>query len=548
MKPRNYVLSALLFQSIAGICQSIEWIKHYGQPFTGVSGFRLAIAPDGSIYGTGALGNGAVLDFDGNSAQTQGIRDIIIAKWNSSGVNQWVRTVGGVPIQDDWDMGEFVNYDTVFDRLIVNGTYNNQADFGCAAFTEQNDQKSIFMASYSPEGTCAWARSIRGAYIYSRSLLIDANHDLYWFGATVLSSPQFVGFPGVTIPSGGFVARYGADGNLKSARRLTNMGGVSSARWVDSTHWLLSIPALEGSELFGVDLDVTEVASGVLAMVDTSGVVEWHQTYQGSEGYGNGSSGCAVVGDHAIVLGCFQGELVFDGETHTSPAGVSTAFLASFDLWTGEPEWIRPFESEGHVSGGELVADEHGTLYVSGIYTDTLIIGPMEAIPAWESSSFLARFDTLGNCLSAFYYGPSDAVAGSVAISGDDILLSAPYYGNVAFGPVALPAENNVLLAKLDTLTGYTGIGPTGMLLQEDLLIYANPNNGLCTVQLPTHLRFTNGLLLSIFDQTGQLVQRVPVNMGNAGVEVDIQAQAKGLYHVELGDGRQRYTGTIVFE
>jgi hypothetical protein len=65
---------------------------------------------------------------------------------------------------------------------------------------------------------------------------------------------------------------------------------------------------------------------------------------------------------------------------------------------------------------------------------------------------------------------------------------------------------------------------------------------------LPTHLRFTNGLLLSIFDQTGQLVQRVPVTLGNAGIQVDIRAEAKGLYHVELGDGQQRYTGRIVFE
>lgn len=549
MKLRKHVLCALLIHSSACISQNIKWIKEYGQPFVGVSGLRLTVAPDGSIYGTGAMGSGALLDFDGNGSPVQGVKDIIIGKWDSSGTNQWVHTVGGIPVQDDWDIGEFVNYDTSLNRLIVNGTYNSQADFGCAAFTEQNDQKSIFMASYSPDGICAWARAIRGAYVYSRALLIDANSDLYWFGATVLGSPQFVGFPGVNIPSGGFVARYGPDGHLKSARTLTNIGGVSSAQWVGPDHWLLSIPALEGSELFGVDLGVTATASGVLAMVDTSGMVLWHQAYQGSEGAGNGSGGCVVVGDHAIVLAAFSGILEFDGQTHTSPVNGYTTFLASFNLWSGEPEWIRPFETDGSViPSPSLLVDEQSTVYIFGAYTDTVLIGPMEAVPVEETSSFLARFDTLGNCLSGFYFGPSEAVAGSVAVAGDDIILSAPYHGSVAFGPVILPQQNNVLLAKLDTLTGYTGVGPAFTSLQEELLIRANPNNGLCTVQLPTHLRFTNDLLLSIFDQTGRLVQRVPVTMGHAGVEVDIQAQAKGIYQVELGDGRQRYTGRIVFE
>jgi hypothetical protein len=195
-----------------------------------------------------------------------------------------------------------------------------------------------------------------------------------------------------------------------------------------------------------------------------------------------------------------------------------------------------------------LVVEGTASLCLFGTYTDTVMVGPMQALPAGESSSFLARFDTLGNCLSAFYFGPSYADPGSIALSADDLLLSAEYSGNVPFGPVTLPAENSVMLAKLDTLTGYTGIGRAGVLLEEELLIYANPNNGLCTVQLPTHLRFTNGLLLSIFDQTGQLVQRVPVTLGNAGVQVDIRAEAKGIYHVELGDGQQRYTGRIVFE
>jgi len=548
MRTLRLFLTTVLFLCLTLVlAQSIEWVKHYGTTDVGVNGFRLAIAPDGSIYGTGSMGYGELLDFDGNSSPVQGYQDIIIAKWDSSGTNQWVHTVGGVPLQDDWDAGEFIHYEPVSGRIIVTGTYNSQANFGCGQFSEEDDHRSIFMAAYEPNGICAWVRTIRAAAIYSDYLISDHHGGLYWFGASILSSPQFVGSANITIPSGAFVARYDSDGNLLSARRLVDYGSINGAAWVDSTHWLVSIAAVQGAELLGSDLGISNTSGGVLASIDTSGSVVWHQTYQGSTGEGNGSAGCAVVGQHAIVSGLFGGELVFDDELITGPEAWSTSFLASYSL-NGDPEWIRPFWTEGYASASPLWVDAASTVYILGEFTDTTQIGPVSAAPTYGSSSFVARYDTTGNCLSVFYFGPSGGAVGSLALSVDDIVLSAPYSSSVAFGPAILPSTNTVLLAKLDTLTGYTGVGPAFMALHEDLLIRANPNNGLCTVQLPTHLQFTNGLLLSIFDQTGQLVQRVPVTMGNAGVQVDIQAQAKGLYHVELGDGRQRYTGTIVFE
>lgn len=75
-----------------------------------------------------------------------------------------------------------------------------------------------------------------------------------------------------------------------------------------------------------------------------------------------------------------------------------------------------------------------------------------------------------------------------------------------------------------------------------------NPNNGQCTIDLPMSLRASDGLVLSVHDITGQLVQRMPLVFNAQGVKLDLRARAKGVYHVELTDGQQRYTGTIVFE
>jgi hypothetical protein len=105
-----------------------------------------------------------------------------------------------------------------------------------------------------------------------------------------------------------------------------------------------------------------------------------------------------------------------------------------------------------------------------------------------------------------------------------------------------------LIIGKLDSLSGFTGISTMPLQPEGGLHIYANPNKGTCTIDLPDQLQLTPGLVLSIVDQNGHLVQRVPVVYSTQGVAIDIRAQAQGIYHVELSDGRQRYTGRIVFE
>ena len=58
----------------------------------------------------------------------------------------------------------------------------------------------------------------------------------------------------------------------------------------------------------------------------------------------------------------------------------------------------------------------------------------------------------------------------------------------------------------------------------------------------------TNNLVLSVYDNTGQLVQRTPLGNNGGTIQLDISAQPQGVYHVELSDGDQRYAGSIVFE
>ena len=163
----------------------------------------------------------------------------------------------------------------------------------------------------------------------------------------------------------------------------------------------------------------------------------------------------------------------------------------------------------------------------------------------------MARLDTNGNVLGLVQLGRVMQIgSGSILANEDGVFLSNMFDSTMVYGPLVVPVLNGgaeVVGAKFKDVEGFTGI-PHAFSLGGGLHIYANPNNGLCTIDLPATLRRTNDLVLTIYDNTGQVVQRVPLNFSTEGVRVDIRAQAKGIYHVELGDGVQRYAGTIVFE
>jgi hypothetical protein len=135
--------------------------------------------------------------------------------------------------------------------------------------------------------------------------------------------------------------------------------------------------------------------------------------------------------------------------------------------------------------------------------------------------------------------------------TADALYLSFSFDSTMQFVDTTLTnpggANMSCLVAKLGELNWTTSMRSMESTSGE-LHIYANPNNGICTIDLPEELRLTDDLMLSVFDNTGQLVQRVPLRYNEQGVRLDIRAQARGIYHVELGDGQQRYTGTIVFE
>jgi hypothetical protein len=80
------------------------------------------------------------------------------------------------------------------------------------------------------------------------------------------------------------------------------------------------------------------------------------------------------------------------------------------------------------------------------------------------------------------------------------------------------------------------------------LLIYANPSQGRCTINIPQELQNEKTLYLLVYNNTGQLIHHETINMQAERVSINLEAFAKGIYNAVLTNGKLKYEGKIVFE
>ncbi|MBL0342676.1 MAG: T9SS type A sorting domain-containing protein [Bacteroidetes bacterium] len=103
----------------------------------------------------------------------------------------------------------------------------------------------------------------------------------------------------------------------------------------------------------------------------------------------------------------------------------------------------------------------------------------------------------------------------------------------------------DVFLAKSDAITGLEEPERSS---SNQLLIYANPNAGKCNITVPEEFVNERYLELTIFDNSGRTVQKKILEMNDGTIKVELEAQAKGVYSITLGNGKRVFSGKMVIE
>ncbi|HRF82713.1 MAG TPA: hypothetical protein PL070_21815, partial [Flavobacteriales bacterium] len=452
---------------------------------------------------------------------------------------------GGSFNLNEGDSGSGVIYDSASDAVYVCGSYEGSpATFGSGiSFSGYG----AFLAKYSTDGECLWVR--RTSYGAAVSIHLDAIGHVVITGAETNWPPDsmtFYGDPDIQIVTGPFVAKYSTDGDLLWAKSL----GRGLAPWASSQGQRSIVYGTArgfGPELFGTGIPLDGALNlGFIASVDSSfSQVDWVHRFISPNRSLLTNHAFVGQGDH-LVSGAFADSLFLDSDTLQGPVGQLRPFILRLDSTGVTEQWVMDLGTSV-IRAPRISQFTDGTLALAGPFVDSVQVGG-QTFQANSATDFLvARIDTDGNLISTVNNGPiTTSNMDVVTMSDGGVVLGSTFSGTIDLGNGhVLTGGADIFVAKLGLVTSVPTLKSAA---SGELFIYANPNNGTCTIELPEALHNETDLVLRILDTQGRVVQQSALRMHEDRVQLDIRAQAKGSYVAEVLSEGVRYTGRIVFE
>ncbi len=358
-------------------------------------------------------------------------------------------------------------------NIFMTGSFQSETlTFGSITLNNVNaPNQDLFLAKFNSAGVVIWALRAGGTQAdYGLSLSIDPSGNIYLggffkstsitFGGTTLSNPG--------APFGDpFLAKFDTNGNVIWAKKSSN---------ALSSDAIISVAADQAGDVYatghfisdqitfgGITLTNTGTETQELFIVkySSSGTVLWAKSIGGS----GDEIGNAVVVDK-------QGSVFLTGQFSSSSVLVGSTTLTNINS-PNTDLFLAKYNSSGDVlwanrAGGldsdyllSLSADEDGNVYGAGyLKSASISFGSItlsnEGSPFGDS--FLAKFDTNGQCLwaqTASNSESSDAATnvttdhlGNVYITGH-FLSEIISFGATTLTNVSAPAQD-IYIAKYD--------------------------------------------------------------------------------------------------
>ena len=294
-----------------------DGVNQFGRLFGGSGqdeGYSLAVDSSDNMYLVGDTRSSGA----GND-------DLFLAKYNSSGVIQWQRTLGTGA--SDESHGVAIDSSS---NIYIGGRFNG------------ND---LVLAKYNSSGTIQWQRVLTGAGAEQGGpLAIDSLDNVYIMGHTT------------TIGAGGFdlfLAKYNSSGVIQWQRTL---GGVSNDEWSNDGEGGLAVDSNNDVYITGrTESTGAGGADCIIAKYNSSGVIQWQRTLgsaQHEDGYGlttDASNNVYVVGKTSVTTG----------------AGSFDMLVAKYNS-SGVIQWQRAIGGTSSDRATSVLHNGSGVLYVVG--------------------------------------------------------------------------------------------------------------------------------------------------------------------------------------
>jgi hypothetical protein len=499
----------------------------------------------GNFYITGEF-TGDTCHFVTHTLYKKGSNSIFLARYDINGNELWVQqfdVADEFPNNYRHDISGIIVDDLGF--IYITGMFFAQAQFG--SFLLTSNAGDIFIAKFDPQGNCLWAKNAGGSgEDNGTGLAVDSARNVYVCGNTGLTAI----FDTISIPPGGFLAKYDSGGNCLWAKNIIPIGQFGESEvgfrcmliYKDN----LFTGGMKAASSFTIDT-ISRSHPGkygtVFCCFDLDGNIKWLK-----EGVSiNGGCGYSLATDiygNVFVPGNFTDTIDFSGTKLIGDPNHPSFFICKYAK-NGNLLWAKQWQSTSTAHGYGVSSDNFGNCYVTGQFSGQASIGYDTITSETEQDMFLARYNPVGECLGVVHFGNAEGYAVGQDQDGNPFVVG-DFSGEITIGQNTFTAVGwwDTFVAKCGKITG---VGEKKSSNTNQLLIYANPNEGMCSITLPDEFRHEQHLILSIYNNQGKLIQKTSVEIIGDRVSLNIAAQAKGIYTAMLTNGKKNYTGKVVF-
>lgn len=532
------VLVPALFIAMASRSQTITWMRDAGStPFSANEhGEAIDSDADGNAYVLGHLS----IDSQFSGLPVQAHQDGCIAKYNTLGAVQWVRTFGGPGFVDI--QVSAVKVSTADSAVYACGQMRTQfanptVYFGTDSFTYNGNSLHAFLVKYDLNGNFQWMRHGGGTPYGARfnDLDIDDQGRIVAVG----SADGINEFDGQTITSNankGILARYLPDGTLTDLVQLADSANSQQAMAVE-------VAPITGNIYIGggfwgdLQLDGSSVfaptSSTFTMKLDDALNGQWITAGGGNNTtYGSWLQGLAIdAAENNYITGECSGDTVTFG-AHTFIGHTfydDEVFTAKLDP-NGVVQWLRRGGSEQNDEALDIIADAQGNTVITGMLGGNIPYADFDGIQVDIVSQslhcFIARYDASGQIIYAERMGGgSDDVGFGLALANDStFFLTGTTWGSTQWlnwNYVSCCADPNLFIIKLndtfnDITTGVSQARP------QALRIWPNPASDRVSVR-----GIATNTPIEVFDALGQ---RIIATNDNT---INVSTWSNGFYFVK---------------
>ncbi|MEO0074890.1 MAG: SBBP repeat-containing protein [candidate division WOR-3 bacterium] len=297
----------------------MQWLARYdGVGDSDDYAYAIAIDSYGNVYVTGASG-----DEDENL-------DYVTIKYNSEGIQQWLRRYDGV--DNDDDLAYAIAVDNSGNVYVTGISYSDNSNYDCLTI------------KYNTNGVRQWLARYNGpnnSWDYGLSIKVDNQGNVYVVGDSdgVLTYTDFI------------IIKYNSLGNQQWVRRYN--GNANNQDF----SYDLQLDFSNNVIVAGSSIGVNSESDFIMIKYNNNGIQQWTLRFDG-EGNSNDEVTCLAIDQ--------DNNLYVAGTTSSSGQGNDFMIVKYTNL--GELQWSRRYNStfnkDDNVSG--LALDNQGNVYVAG--------------------------------------------------------------------------------------------------------------------------------------------------------------------------------------